>query len=115
MQDIGTVVSEAVVTFCATHRSEILKLHEVLRISKRKEITGKFSDRSFVLTGSLSSMSRSEAKEKIEALGGKVGSSVTKTTNSVIAGDEPGSKLEKARKLSVAVWYEKQFLNELQA
>ncbi len=71
---------------------------------------GKLSGKTFVITGSLDSMSREEAGAKIRALGGKVSSSVSKDTSAVIAGSDPGSKLDKATKLGVKVLDEKDFL-----
>jgi len=62
-----------------------------------------FSGKTFVLTGTLPSMTREEAKELIESNGGKVAGSVSKQTDYVVAGDEAGSKFEKARELGIAV------------
>jgi DNA ligase (NAD+) len=63
-----------------------------------------------VLTGTLSSMGREEAKEKLEALGAKVAGSVSKKTSFVVAGEAAGSKLDKAQELGVDVWDEAQLL-----
>ena len=66
-----------------------------------------------MLTGTLPSMSREHAKERIEAVGGKVSGSVSSRTDYVLAGDDAGSKLEKARSLGVKVISESEFLNML--
>jgi DNA ligase (NAD+) len=63
-----------------------------------------------VLTGTLAAMTRDEARERIEAGGGKVTGSVSAKTDYVVAGEEAGSKLDKARRARVAVLDEKQFL-----
>jgi len=67
----------------------------------------------FVVTGSLEAMSREEAKEKIRERGGHWAISVSKNTDFVVAGNEPGSKYEKAKKLGVKIIDEKEFLNLL--
>jgi len=73
-------------------------------------VAGKLEGLSFVLTGSLSSMSRNEAKEKIIALGGKFVSSVSAKTDYVVVGENPGSKYDKAKKLGVKIIGEEEFL-----
>lgn len=69
--------------------------------------------RVFLLTGSLSSMSRNEAKQKIKTLGGQVASAVSRRVTDVVAGEKPGSKLKKAQEAGVAILDEKQFVDLL--
>ena len=66
-----------------------------------------------MLTGKLEQLTRQEAKEKIEELGGKVTGSVSKKTDLVIAGAEAGSKLTKAEQLGIEVWNEDRLIEEL--
>lgn len=72
-----------------------------------------FAGKTVVLTGKLEQLSRNEAKEKIEALGGNVAGSVSKKTHLVIAGPDAGSKLKKAEELGIEVWDEEKLLEEL--
>ncbi|AGG89258.1 NAD-dependent DNA ligase LigA [Rhodanobacter denitrificans] len=75
-----------------------------------KAATAPLEGQTFVLTGTLASLSRDEAKDRLEALGAKVSGSVSKKTSAVIAGEATGSKLDKAQELGVPVWDEAQLL-----
>ncbi len=72
-----------------------------------------FDGRTFVLTGELSSMTRGEAKKDIEKRGGKVTGSVSKKTNVVVVGENPGSKHDKAQTLEITIWDEEEFRKRL--
>lgn len=74
-----------------------------------------FSSKVFVLTGTLENYTRGEATQLIENMGGKVSSSVSKNTSYVLAGEEPGSKIEKAKKLGVRILTESEFADMLNA
>ena len=75
------------------------------------ERTNELAGKTFVLTGTLQSMTRDEAGDKIKMMGGKTSSSVSKKTSYVIAGENPGSKLDKAQDLGVIILNEEEFLN----
>lgn len=118
---IGDVVAREIVTwFALTDNKELLKrLKKVIYIensefaSRRGLDTLPLAGKTFVLTGTMDSMSRDEAKEKIRALGGDVSSSVSKKTSYVVAGAEAGSKLDKAQELGVQVLTEQEFFTLL--
>jgi DNA ligase (NAD+) len=74
---------------------------------------GALFDKTFVLTGSLTGFSREDASDKITSLGGKVTSAISKNTDYVVAGDKPGSKLEKAKVLGIKIINEKEFIEML--
>ncbi|WP_165999334.1 NAD-dependent DNA ligase LigA [Bacillus sp. Cs-700] len=78
-----------------------------------EEIDSVFAGKTVVLTGKLEQLSRGEAKKKLEELGAKVTGSVSKSTDLVIAGEDAGSKLEKAESLGIDVWSENRFVEEL--
>ncbi len=118
IRDIGPKVAQSIYDWMRDARNTKLvnKLNKVgveIEIFKQASRGGKLKGLSFVLTGTMESMSREAAKEKIRALGGDVSESVSKKTSYVIAGTEPGSKLVKAGKLGVKVLDEKKFLELL--
>ena len=76
---------------------------------KEVQIDDRFAGKTFVLTGTLSKYSRGEASDIIEKFGGKTSGSVSKKTDYVLAGEDAGSKLDKAQKLGVTVLSEEEF------
>jgi DNA ligase (NAD+) len=113
--DVGPVVAESIHAFFRqSHNAEIVdRLLEAGIEWPRPEsavVDGVLAGKSFVLTGTLSSMTRDEASERLSALGAKVTSSVSRKTDYVIAGADAGSKLDKAAKLGVEVLDEERFL-----
>lgn len=83
-------------------------------LGEKISITKDFDSKTFVLTGTLTSLTREEAGSEIEKRGGKVTNSVTKKTNIVIVGENAGSKYEKAKDLNIEIWNEDEFLKRLQ-
>jgi len=117
MQEVGPVAAAGVLDyFRSTAGRKVLARIRELGIKPQSEksgaaaTTGIFAGKTFVLTGTVPSMTREEATARIESLGGKVSSSVSKKTDYVLAGEEAGSKLEKAQKLGVKIIDEKEFL-----
>ncbi|MDP3901886.1 MAG: NAD-dependent DNA ligase LigA [bacterium] len=115
LSDIGPAVAQSIVNYFKDkkHQEFVKKLDKVgiqLIVEPLKAKSPKLKDAVFVLTGTLESMSRDEAKNRIRDLGGEVNESVSKKTSYVVAGAEPGSKLAKAQKLGVRVLTEKEFL-----
>ncbi len=119
--DVGPVVAAHVYKFFQEqHNRDVIAAlirHVHLQAQARKAASGEgpLAGKTFVLTGSLDSMSRDQASERIVALGGKVAGSVSKKTSYVVAGAEAGSKLAKAQELGVAVLDEKEFLKLLES
>ena len=117
IENIGPAVSKSLFSFFQNKNNlnfiKKLEKNGVIIEKAEKKKAGKFTGLNFVLTGTLSSMSREIAKEKILALGGKVVGSVSNKTSYVVAGVDPGSKLRTAEKLGVKVLNEKDFLNML--
>lgn len=117
IKDVGEVVAKSIYEwFKDKHNKEFLKkLLARIKIRKfgRKKIGIKLKGLKFVLTGSLGSMSRDEAKEKIRLLGGEAVESVSSKTDYVVAGADSGSKYDKAKKLGVKILNEQKFLDML--
>jgi len=115
--EVGPVVAKSVLDFFASAAGKkILQRMKQLgirpkseKVSAKKMAELPLAGKTFVLTGTLPSMTREEASAKIEALGGHISGSVSKKTDYVLAGTEAGSKLEKAKELGVRVIDEPQF------
>jgi DNA ligase (NAD+) len=121
IEGIGPIVAESIVSWFKD-KQNIKQLQKLLRhISIIKEAqkggngtkSDKLKNKTFVLTGTLESMSRDEAKTKIRALEGNISSSVSKETDYIVAGENPGSKYQKASELGVKILNEKEFRNLL--
>jgi len=117
IENVGVAVSKSLYQFFRDKNNmtflEKLEKNGVVveKVDKKKE--GKFTGLTFVLTGTLSSMSRELAKEKILNLSGKVSGSVSRNTSYMVAGSDAGSKLDRAQILNVPVLSEEQFLQML--
>lgn len=119
--EIGEKMAESIATYF--NKPQVKQLIEELKVlglnmtylgaTEVVDEDSVFFGKTIVLTGKLHSLSRSEAKEKIEALGGKVTGSVSKKTDIVIAGEDAGSKLDKAKELNIEIWDEEQLLHAL--
>lgn len=116
--EIGEKIADSIVTYTQhpDFKGLIGKL-ERYGVNMTEEIQeasgGAFEGMTFVLTGKLSQLTRNEAKSMIENAGGKVTGSVSSRTDVVVAGEEAGSKLEKARSLDVTVWNENEFIEKM--
>ncbi|HEY4520684.1 MAG TPA: NAD-dependent DNA ligase LigA [Candidatus Paceibacterota bacterium] len=113
IEDIGPIVAESIFSWFQKpyHKKILQKLEKAgVKPQTEKGAGDKLAGKTFVLTGTLESMGRDEAKERIRNLGGDISSSVSKETDYVVAGSEPGSKYEKAEELGVKILEEKEFL-----
>jgi len=115
VEDIGPVASGSVLAFFAiddnrTMVNQLIDCGVTFPVEERDEIEPTLEGSTYVLTGTLSEMTRDEAKQKLQRLGAKVSGSVSKKTTAVIAGASPGSKVTKAESLGVPVLDEAQLI-----
>ena len=116
IQDIGPIVGKSIYSFF--HSEKKLKLLknlsktgvEVNLPQKIGKVSFPFTGKTFVLTGSMEILNREQAKEKIRNLGGNVSSSISKNTDYLVCGENPGSKFEKAKKIGIKILNEGEFL-----
>jgi DNA ligase (NAD+) len=119
--DVGPIMAAHIAMFFAEkhNRDAIAQLRaagvEWKESEPQREAQGALAGKTVVLTGTLASLTRDEAKARIEALGAKVAGSVSKKTSFVVAGSEAGSKLDKANELGVEVWDEPRLVEFLRA
>ena len=117
--DIGEIIGLSIVNYFSKETNKEL-IQELTNLGLNMTYKGEkvidseeFNGKTFVLTGSLELFTREEAEEKIESLGGKASSSVSKKTSAVIVGANPGSKYTKAQELGIPIWTEQEFKDKL--
>lgn len=119
VKDVGKKIAKSVYEYFKEEKN-IELINKLKELGLNMEYLGEvninenFNLKTFVLTGTLKSITREEAKEKIESCGGVVTTSVSKKTNYVIVGENAGSKYERAIKLGIPIWNEEEFLSKLE-
>jgi DNA ligase (NAD+) len=118
VDSIGPRIAESVVSFFQneTNQAIIQRLVEAglqFEVEEKEQASSALEGMKIVLTGTLPTLSRNEAKELIEKHGGKTTSSVSKNTDAVLAGEAAGSKLTKAQDLGIEIWDEESFLQKI--
>lgn len=114
IKDVGETIAKSVVDYFNKNYGiiNLLKKENVnMKYLGQININSNFNNKIFVLTGTLSTITRNEAQKIIESYGGTVSGSVSKKTNIVIAGENPGNKYENALKLGIEIWNEKKFID----
>lgn len=113
---VGEVIAKSIVDYFADEHNQLKveKLLKFIKLENPKKREQKLAGKTFVITGSLESMTREQLKQKIRNLGGRASSSVSKETDFVIVGENPGSKVEKAKKLKVAIIRENELIKMLE-
>jgi DNA ligase (NAD+) len=116
IEGVGPIVAQSIVDWFKDKENikileKLLRHIKIQKVSSSKPLasSSKLFNKTFVLTGTLSNMSRDEAKQKIRALGGNISSSVSKETDYVVTGENPGSKYDKANELGVQILNENEF------
>ena len=111
--EVGPEVAASVARFFRDKKNresiDRLKKAGVKVIEPRVKVRGKLADKVFVFTGTLQSYGREEARSLVEGLGGKTASTVSKKVDFVVAGEDPGSKFDKAKELGVKILTEEEF------
>ena len=112
ISDIGDIIAKSIIDFFNDSKNKQI-ISELKEIGVNMQYTGpkverndNFYNKTFVITGTLTKYTRDEVEEKIELLGGKTSSSVSKKTYAVIVGEKPGSKYTKAQELNIPIWNE---------
>lgn len=117
IKDIGSIIAESVYNYFQTHKDLIyrLKMNDVNMkyIGEEKYINEFITGKKFVMTGTISFMTRDEIKDLIQKYDGDFSESVSSKTDVLILGENPGSKYEKAKKLGINIWNEEMFKNIL--
>lgn len=119
IKDIGLTIANSVKKyFDNEHNIEMINKFKAYGLNMNYNgptilIDEEFDNKRFVLTGTLNSITREEAKDRIERLGGLTSNSVSKNTSVVIVGENPGSKYDNALKLGITIWNEREFLDKL--
>ena len=118
IDDFGDIMANGLIEYWADER-HIQEVESLLasgvRIAQKQVAEGTLSGRKVVLTGSLPTLKRSQAKQLIEQNGGEVADSISKTVNLVVAGEDAGSKLAKAQKLGIEIIDESTLLAMIKA
>lgn len=119
INDIGEIIANSIINYF-NNEENLLLINKLKEYNVNMNYLGvntiekdEFKNKTFVLTGTLTNITREEATRLIESFGGKVSSSVSSKTSAVILGDSPGSKYDKARELGIPIWQEEEFLDKI--
>ena len=119
INDIGDIIAKSIISyFSSASNVDLINRLKAVNVNMSYENnnyheSSEFLGKTFVLTGTLTNITREEASEIIENNGGKVSGSVSSKTSVVIVGDNPGSKYDKALSLGITIWQEEEFLDKI--